>query len=229
MTVAGYDRGARSAYGRAQGTAVRQLKRAERVDLVCRDQSALPFWICGHCGGLTVQSALVAAAVDAQNGDAKGGGREWTRLLQHRGWLVGRAADATARKLGHLVRGDKQGNALRAVVAEAITAAVHEVVVPGDRTVVVDALRREDPDTPTIDIRNVLALREAVLRVVAPRLPFWRTRVIRPTPTASPMTSPDDRGWYPARCRSRRFSGAGRRLPAPRRARGSRQADCRRG
>jgi NB-ARC domain len=86
------------------------------------------------------------------------------------GWLVGRAADATARKLGRLVRGDKQENALRAVVAEAITAAVHEVVVPGDRTVVMDALRREGPGTPTIDIRNVLALRDAALRVVAPRL-----------------------------------------------------------
>jgi hypothetical protein len=86
------------------------------------------------------------------------------------GWLVGRAADATTRKLGRLVQGDKQENALRAVVAEAITAAVHEVVVPGDRTVVMDALRREGPGTPTIDIRNVLALREAALRVVAPRL-----------------------------------------------------------
>ena len=79
-------------------------------------------------------------------------------------------ADASARKLDHLLRGDKQVNALRTVVAEAVQAAVDEVVVPGDRTVVTDALRREDPDTPGIDLRDVLALREAVLPVVAPRL-----------------------------------------------------------
>jgi len=86
------------------------------------------------------------------------------------GWLVGRVADVSARKLDHLLRGDKQVNALRAVVAEAIQAAVDEVVVPGDRTVVLDALRREGPDTPGIDVRDVLALREAVRRVIAPRL-----------------------------------------------------------
>ena len=86
------------------------------------------------------------------------------------GWLVGRVADASARKLDHLLRGDKQVNALRTVVVEAIQAAIDEVVVPGDRTVVMDALRRGGPGMPGIDVRDVLALREAVLRVVAPRL-----------------------------------------------------------
>lgn len=95
------------------------------------------------------------------------------------GWLVGRVADAGARKLDQLLRGDKQVNALRAVVAEAIRAAVGEVVVPGDRTVVMDALRRGGPDTPGIDIRNVLALREAVLRVVEPRIAVLADRGYR--------------------------------------------------
>jgi hypothetical protein len=86
------------------------------------------------------------------------------------GWLVGRVADTGARKLDQLLRGDKQANALRAVVAEAVQGAVDEVVAPGDRAVVRDALRREGPDSRGIDVRDVLALREAVLRVVEPRV-----------------------------------------------------------
>src|SRR5215470_11456597 len=86
------------------------------------------------------------------------------------GWLVGRVADTSVRKLDQLLRGDKQANALRTVVAEAVQAAVDEVVVPNDRAVVGEALRREGPDTAGIDFRDVLALREAVQRVVAPRL-----------------------------------------------------------
>jgi hypothetical protein len=86
------------------------------------------------------------------------------------GWLVGRVADTGARKLDQLLRGDRQASALRGVVEAAVQGAVDDVVAPGDQAIVSGALRREDPGTPAIDVGDVLALREAVLRVISPRL-----------------------------------------------------------
>ena len=66
--------------------------------------------------------------------------------------------------------GDRQANALRTVVSEAIQAAIDEMDVPGDREAVEQALRRGVPGTPEIDISDVLALRDAVRRLISARL-----------------------------------------------------------
>jgi hypothetical protein len=86
------------------------------------------------------------------------------------GWLVNRVATAGQRVLARWLGGDKQAKALRPVVSKAIQAAVEEIDVPGDREAVVGVLRREGPGIPEIDISDVLALREAVLRLISPRL-----------------------------------------------------------
>jgi tetratricopeptide (TPR) repeat protein len=86
------------------------------------------------------------------------------------GWFVQQAATAGERGLERLLRGDKQANALRAILTEAIEGAVDEVVVSDERAVVRDALRGEGHDTAVIKIRDVLDLQDAVLRLISPRL-----------------------------------------------------------
>ena len=86
------------------------------------------------------------------------------------GWLIEQAATWGGRKLERLLRGDKQANALRAIVAEAVQRAVDEVVAPADRTVVGEALTREGPSTAPIDLSDVRVLRDAVLCVISPQL-----------------------------------------------------------
>jgi hypothetical protein len=86
------------------------------------------------------------------------------------GWLVQQAATAGERKLERLLRGDKQANALRTVLADAIRRAVDEVIVSAHRAAVEDALKQMGPGTARVDISDVLALREVVLRLISPRL-----------------------------------------------------------
>ena len=86
------------------------------------------------------------------------------------GWLVDQAATTSQRMLTRWLWGDKQANALRTVVSEAIQAAIDEMDVPADREAIGQALRREVPGTPEIDISDVLALRDAVRRLLSPRL-----------------------------------------------------------
>ena len=85
-------------------------------------------------------------------------------------WLVDRAATGGQRMLARLLGGDKQAKALHSVVSEAIRAAVGEIAVSADREAVAEALRRKSRGTQGVDIRDVLALREAVLRLISPRL-----------------------------------------------------------
>jgi len=49
------------------------------------------------------------------------------------GWLVDQAATTSQRMLTRWLWGDKQANALRTVVSEAIQAAIDEMDVPADR------------------------------------------------------------------------------------------------
>ena len=86
------------------------------------------------------------------------------------GWLVDQAATTSKRMLTRWLWGDKQANALRTVVSEAIQAAIDEMDVSADREAVEQALRREVPGTSEIDISDVLALRDAVRRLVSARL-----------------------------------------------------------
>jgi hypothetical protein len=86
------------------------------------------------------------------------------------GWLVDRAATMSQRMLTRWLWGDKQANALHAVVSEAIRAAIDEMNVSADREAIEQALRQEVPGRPEIDIRDVLALRDAVGRLLSPRL-----------------------------------------------------------
>jgi len=86
------------------------------------------------------------------------------------GWLVDQAATTSQRMLTRWLWGDKQANALRTVVSEAIQAAIDEMDVSADREAVEQALRREVPGTSEIDISDVLALRDAVRRLVSARL-----------------------------------------------------------
>ena len=86
------------------------------------------------------------------------------------GWLVDRAATMSQRMLTRWLWGDKQANALHAVVSEAIRAAIDEMDVSAGREAIGQALRREAPGGPEIDISDVLALRDAVGRLLSPRL-----------------------------------------------------------
>lgn len=101
---------------------------------------------------------------------AKGGGRVDPVTAALVGWLVDRAATAGQRVLAQWLGGDKQAKALRLVVSEAIRAAAAEIDVPGGREAVAEALRREGPGTPEVDVGDVLTLTEAVLRLISPRL-----------------------------------------------------------
>ncbi|HEV2252303.1 MAG TPA: FxSxx-COOH system tetratricopeptide repeat protein [Streptosporangiaceae bacterium] len=95
------------------------------------------------------------------------------------GWLVDRAATGGQRVLARWLGSDKQAKALRPVVSKAMMAAVEEIDVPGDREAVAQALRREEPGTPEIDIRDVPALRDAVWRLISPRLAVLTDRGYR--------------------------------------------------
>ena len=86
------------------------------------------------------------------------------------GWLVDWAATTSQRLVVRWLWGDKQANALRTVVSEAVQTAIDEMDVPAGREAVEQALRREVPGMQEIDISDVLALRDAVGRLLFPRL-----------------------------------------------------------
>lgn len=86
------------------------------------------------------------------------------------GWLVSKTCDSIVRGLCHLLGGDKQQNALAAVVETAIASAVGNVVAPGQLDAVREALDRELPDSEPIRIGDITDLRAAVLSQVGPRL-----------------------------------------------------------
>ncbi len=86
------------------------------------------------------------------------------------GWLVDQVATRGQGMLTRWLWGDKQVNALRALVSEAIRAAIDELEVSAGSEAVERALLREVPGTPEIDISDVLALRDAVGRLLSPRL-----------------------------------------------------------
>jgi len=77
---------------------------------------------------------------------------------------VDRAATTGQGLLARWVGADKQAKALRVVVSDALQAAIAEVDIPGDRELVEEALRREGPGTPEMDVGDVLALGDAVGR-----------------------------------------------------------------
>jgi hypothetical protein len=95
------------------------------------------------------------------------------------GWLVNRIAAAGERMLARWLGRDKQANALRAVVSEAIRAAVNEITDPGDREAIAQALRRDDSGTPETGIGDLLALEDAVRHLVLPRLAVLAEQVHR--------------------------------------------------
>jgi hypothetical protein len=86
------------------------------------------------------------------------------------GWATSHLGSTGSRGLRRLLVGDKQQNALIAVVREAISFTVEMVVTADDRETVREALLRESPDTTEVQIKDVLMLRTAVLSQVRPRL-----------------------------------------------------------
>ena len=63
------------------------------------------------------------------------------------GWATSQLGSAASRGLRGLLVGDKQQNALIAVVREAISCTVERVISADDREVVREALLRESSDT----------------------------------------------------------------------------------
>lgn len=86
------------------------------------------------------------------------------------GWLASQAMSAGQAKLGRVLRGDPQQNALRKIVRAAIGPSVAQVVAGRDRAVVEEALLADGPDTGVLETADALSLREAVVRLAGPRL-----------------------------------------------------------
>jgi hypothetical protein len=80
------------------------------------------------------------------------------------GWAISQAGTTGLDLLKRLVLGDKQQDALRKVVREAIAAAVDETLAADFRKIVRETLLRESPDTAEARVTDALDLPGAIRR-----------------------------------------------------------------
>jgi hypothetical protein len=78
------------------------------------------------------------------------------------GWVISQVGTTGLDWVKRLVLGDKQQNALRKVVREAIAAAVDETLAADDRKIVRETLLRGSPDTADVRVTDALDLRSTI-------------------------------------------------------------------
>jgi hypothetical protein len=86
------------------------------------------------------------------------------------GWVVSQVGTTGLDRVKRLVLGDKQQNALRKAVREAIASAVDETLAADDRKIVREALLRESPDTADVQVTDALDLRSTIQAQLRRRL-----------------------------------------------------------
>jgi hypothetical protein len=86
------------------------------------------------------------------------------------GWATNEAGTAVMQGLKSRLGKDRQQTALGALARQSIEEAVDRAVDPDMRAPVLDALTREPPDSPVLQVQDMLGLREAISAAVGPRL-----------------------------------------------------------